>query len=162
MLTLYVGLGLLALGQSAAQGAVTPMVVAALVLLFLLAYLTYGALMLTVGAAVSSNADAQSLLGPVMVLLLVPYFLAVYVGMTPGLTLWAILSFVPPVNSFIMLARVASDTPPPFWEVLLSFGVGMMFVACVLWFAAKVFKVALLMHGKPPSIATLVRWARMA
>jgi hypothetical protein len=42
-----------------------------------------------------------------------------------------------------------------------------LFISCmaasaVLWFAAKVFKVALLMHGKPPSFATLVKWARMA
>ena len=35
--------------------------------------------------------------------------------------------------------------------------------ACVaVWFAAKVFKVGLLMHGKPPNVATLIRWARQA
>ncbi len=34
--------------------------------------------------------------------------------------------------------------------------------AAVVWFAAKVFKIALLMHGKPPSLGTLIKWARMA
>jgi ABC-2 type transport system permease protein len=32
----------------------------------------------------------------------------------------------------------------------------------VTWFAAKVFKVGLLMHGKPPNMGTLMRWAREA
>jgi ABC-2 type transport system permease protein len=31
-----------------------------------------------------------------------------------------------------------------------------------MWVAGKVFRVGLLMHGKPPNFATLVRWVRMA
>jgi hypothetical protein len=31
-----------------------------------------------------------------------------------------------------------------------------------VWFAAKVLKIGLLMHGKPPNFGTLVKWARMA
>ena len=31
-----------------------------------------------------------------------------------------------------------------------------------VWFAAKVFRIGLLMHGKPPNFATLIRWARAA
>jgi hypothetical protein len=45
------------------------------------------------------------------------------------------------------------------WTTLL---ISCLTSALVAWFAAKVFKIALLMHGKPPSIATLIQWARMA
>ena len=31
-----------------------------------------------------------------------------------------------------------------------------------VWFTAKVFRIGLLMHGKPPNFATLIRWARAA
>ena len=53
-----------------------------------------------------------------------------------------------------MMIRLASTTPPPFWQVGSELvdrpGVG----ACAAtWFAAKIFKVGLLMHGKPPNIA---------
>jgi hypothetical protein len=48
----------------------------------------------------------------------------------------------------------ASGTPPPLWQVLGSM--------LAVWFAAKIFKIGLLMQGKPPNLATLVRWARLA
>ena len=40
--------------------------------------------------------------------------------------------------------------------------IGLGAAAAAVWFAAKVFKIGLLMHGKPPDFATLVRWAREA
>jgi energy-coupling factor transporter ATP-binding protein EcfA2 len=56
----------------------------------------------------------------------------------------------------------ASSTPPPVWQVWVSVGIGLASALAVTWFAAKVFRVGLLMHGKPPNSATLVRWARAA
>jgi ABC-2 type transport system permease protein len=73
-----------------------------------------------------------------------------------------VLSFVPPINSFVMMLRLASTTPPPFWQVALSMSVGIAAAAGAIWCAAKVFRIALLMHGKPPNLATLVRWVRTA
>ena len=61
-----------------------------------------------------------------------------------------------------MLIRMTSTTPPPWWQVSLSIGVGVVGVVGALWFASKVFKIGLLMYGKPPNFATLVRWARQA
>jgi ABC-2 type transport system permease protein len=40
--------------------------------------------------------------------------------------------------------------------------VGLLAASAAVWFAAKIFKIGLLMHGKPPNFATLIRWARMA
>jgi ABC-2 type transport system permease protein len=57
---------------------------------------------------------------------------------------------------------MASSTPPPLWQVWLSIAVGIGSVFCALWFAAKVFRIGLLMYGKPPNFATLIRWVRAA
>ena len=118
--------------------------------------------MLAIGAAVSRSADAQSLMAPVMLLLVAPYLLVPMIGRAPDSTVSVVISFVPPVNSFAMLARLASGTPPPLWQVLGSVVSGVAAACIAVWFAAKVFKIGLLMHGKPPNLATLVRWARMA
>jgi ABC-2 type transport system permease protein len=95
-------------------------------------------------------------------LVLVPYMLVPMIGQAPNSTISVVLSFIPPFNSFAMLARLASGTPPPLWQVFGSMVAGVAAACIAVWFAAKVFKIGLLMHGKPPNFATLVRWARMA
>jgi ABC-2 type transport system permease protein len=162
ILGVYVGLGLVALARLAVSASIEPTLLIDLAVLFIVSYLTYGAMMLTIGSAVNQMADAQSLLTPVILLVVMSYVTSIFVGQAPNSPLAVTLSFVPPLNTFVMLARLASDTPPPGWQVAATVGVGLVFACIVLWFAAKVFKIGLLMHGKPPTFGTLIRWARMA
>jgi len=143
-------------------GALHPRLVLYLVVFFLITYFVYGALMLSVGAAVNQLSDAQSLMGPIMLLLIAPYILAPVIGRAPNSTFSVAISFVPPVNTFAMIARVASDSPPPAWQVWLTVVIGIGAACLTVWFAGKIFKIGLLMHGKPPNFATLIRWAREA
>ena len=161
-LGIYVGMGVFGLLQFAMFGLVDPLLILYLFLFFLVTYLVFGALMQAIGAAVSQMADAQSLMGPIMLLLLIPYILSPVIGRAPDSAIAVVASFVPPVNSFAMLARLASSSPPPVWQVLLSLLCGIVGAIIAVWFAAKVFRVGLLMHGKPPSFATLIKWARMS
>jgi ABC-2 type transport system permease protein len=162
VMAVYIGIGVLALFQFALIGLLDPMLILYLIVFFLLSYLVFGALMMSIGAAVNQMADAQSFMGPVMLLLIAPYAMAPVIGQTPNSTFSVVASFVPPVNTFAMLARLASSSPPPVWQVLLTIVIGIGAACATVWFAAKVFKVGLLMHGRPPSYGTLVRWVRMA
>jgi ABC-2 type transport system permease protein len=162
MMGMYVGLGVLALLQFAQFGLIEPTLILWLFLFFLTAYLVFGALMMAIGAAVNQIADAQSLMGPIMILMIVPYIATPMVGNAPDSVFAVTSSFIPPINGFIMLARLASTSPPPVWQVLLSLAVSLVAACIAVWFAAKVFRVGLLMHGKPPSFATLIKWARMS
>jgi ABC-type Na+ efflux pump permease subunit len=161
-LAIYLGLGLLALYSFAMLGVIDPMLIVYFLVFFLITYLVFGALMMSIGAAVNQIQEAQSLMGPVMLLLILPYMLSPMVGRAPNSPLSVALSFIPPINSFAMMTRMASDAPPPPWQVWLTVLVGIGAVYVAIWFAAKVFKVGLLMHGKPPNVATLIRWARQA
>jgi len=158
----YVGLGLLGLSQFRMLSQVDPQLVVFLFAFYLVTYLMFGSLMLSVGAAVNQIADAQSLMGPIMLLLLTPYILAPIIGQAPNSTFSVVVSFIPPVNTFAMMARLASDTPPPIWQALLTIVVGLAGAAVCVWFAARIFRISLLLHGKPPNLATLIRWARMS
>ena len=162
VMAIYVGLGLLALFQFAMLGLIDPPVVMYFFVFYLLSYLLFGALMSAIGAAVNQIADAQSLMGPVMLTLVTPYVLAPIISRAPNSTFAVAMSFVPPFNAFAIMARLTSYAPPPAWQVMLSIVASLAAAAAAIWFAGKVFKIGLLMHGKPPNFATLVRWARMA
>lgn len=162
VMSVYVGLGILGLSQFQLLGLLDPALVVYLLVFFVITYLVFGALMLAVGAAVNQMADAQTLMSPVMLLLIAPYVLSFFIGQAPDSPFSIAVSFIPPVNSFGILARLASDSPPPVWQVLLSMLVGTAAAVATVWFAAKTFRIGLLMHGRPPNFATLIRWARMA
>lgn len=162
VMSVYISLGVYALHTFSMLDVLDPLLVVYLLAFFVITYAVFGALMMSIGAAVNQIADAQSLMGPLMLLLILPYMLSPIIGRNPNSTFSIAISFIPPVNTFAMMSRLASDAPPPMWQVLLTIAVGIGAACSAVWFAAKIFKVGLLMHGKPPNIATLIRWARQA
>jgi ABC-2 type transport system permease protein len=162
ILLLYAGLGLLALVSFATLGLIDPILLLFLPIFFVLAYFTFASLMAAVGSAVNEIREAQSLMMPVMMTLMVPWILWLPLSREPNSMLAVVLSFVPPFSNFVMLLRMASVSPPPMWQAWVSIAIGAAGVYATLWFAAKVFKIGLLMYGKPPTFATLIRWARMS
>jgi ABC-2 type transport system permease protein len=162
VMALYVATSLYTLAQYSMAGLLDPLLIVYVLAFYVVTYLVFGSLMLTIGSAVNQMADAQSLFGPVMILLVAGYSLTPVIGQAPNSSFSVAMSFIPPVNTFAMIARVASSAPPPAWEVWTTLLISCVTSALVVWFAAKVFKIALLMHGKPPSIATLIKWARLA
>lgn len=162
VLALYAALGLSALVSFAFLGLVEPILVVFLVLFFVVGYLTVGSLMAAVGAAVTELREAQALMAPIMVVIMIPWILWLPISRDPNSLFAVVTSFLPPLNGFVMLLRLTSTSPPPLWQAWLSVAVGALGGWAAIWLAAKVFRVGLLMHGKPPSFRTLVRWVRMA
>ena len=162
VLALYVVMGALMLFSFAMLGLIDPLLIVYLVVFFLVGYLVFASVFAAVGAAVNEMREAQSLMTPIMLALMAPWFFATPIGENPNATFSVVMSLVPPVNTFAMMIRLSSTTPPPFWQVGLSIVIGVASAVVAMWFAAKVFKIGLLMHGKPPTMGTLIRWARQA
>lgn len=136
--------------------------IAAMLVFFALAYFTFASFMAAVGSSVNELREAQSLIGPVMVPLMLPYGLGIFIADDPNSMFATIASFVPPISPFMMMLRVASTEPPPLWQVGLAVVISAITCYVAVWFAAKVFRVGLLMYGKPPNFRTLIKWVRMA
>ena len=162
MIGLYLGLGLAALSSFSMFGLLDPWLILYLLIFFLIGFFVIGSLMLAVGAAVNDMTEAQSLQMPLMLVVMLPWFIWPAVSRNPNSVLAVTVSHLPPVNSFGMILRMASSQPPPWWEVWLSIGTGLASVVAAVWVAAKVFRIGLLMYGKPPDFRTLVRWIRAA
>jgi ABC-type Na+ efflux pump permease subunit len=161
-MSLYIAMGLALLASFSLFGLLKFSLVLYLLAFFLVAFFTIGSIMMAIGAAVNEMREAQSLMMPVTLLLILPWFLWMPISRNPDATFAVVLSFVPPVNSFAMLLRLSSTHPPPVWQVWLSIAIGAVGVVGAVWFASKVFRIGLLMFGKPPNFATLVRWVREA
>jgi ABC-2 type transport system permease protein len=162
VLGLYLGMGMAVLLSFALVGLLDPWLLFYLAAFFVIAYVVNASMMVAIGAAVNEMKEAQSLTMPVMLLMMTPWILAAPISRDPNSTFSTVISFIPPVNTFAMMLRLASSAPPPWWQAWLSIAVGVGSAFAAVWFAAKVFRIGLLMYGKPPDFATLVRWARAA
>jgi ABC-2 type transport system permease protein len=106
--------------------------------------------------------EAQALVMPITMMMMTPWLFWYPIVRDPNSAFSTVLSFVPPVNTLVMMLRLASTAPPPLWQVWLSIGIGAGAAGLTLWFASRVFRIGLLMYGRPPNLATLIRWARQA
>lgn len=162
MLGLYGGMGFAALISFALLGFVDLSLIFYLLIFYLIAYFTLGSWMAAIGSAVNEITEAQSLMMPVMMTMMVPWLLWMPITRDPNGIFATVTSFLPPINTFVMLLRMSSNTPPPLWQVWVSILFGIAGVYASLWAATKVFRVGLLMYGKPPNLPTLWRWIRQA
>lgn len=162
IIALYAGLGISALSFFAVLNLIDPLHFVYLGIFYLISYSVVGSFMAAIGAAVNEPREAQSFMMPVMMVMMLPWMLWIFIVRDPNSFFATAASFLPPINTFVMMLRITSTSPPPFWQVAVSIAIGVASVYGALWVAAKVFRVGLLLHGKPPSFGTLVRWVRMA
>jgi ABC-2 type transport system permease protein len=124
-----------------------------------LAVWMYGSIFIAIGAAVTDMKEAQSLMTPVMLLVILPMFVMQNVLREPNSSLALIMSLVPPATPMLMILRQAVPPGVPVWQPLL--GVALVLVTSLLcvFGAGRVFRVGILMHGKGGKLSEILRWA---
>ncbi len=133
-----------------------------LVIFFFIAYFLVASMMAAIGSAVNDMREAQTLMTPVMLMIMTPWMIWFVIQRAPNSPLAVTLSFVPGMNPFIMVIRLCGSEPVPTWQIPVAIAVGVVSVVIAAWGAAKIFRVGALMYGKPPNFKTLIRWIRMA
>jgi ABC-2 type transport system permease protein len=157
---LYV-LAVLYLLFSSGQPGLVPLALLGWFAVFLVvAVLMYGSVFIAIGAACSDIKDSQSFMQPVMIFLLLPLLASPVIINAPDSTLAVLISMFPTATPFLMLARLALTPPPPLWQVLVSLVLTAATTAVLVWIAGRIFRVGLLMQGKPPNLPELLRWIR--
>ncbi|TXE19892.1 ABC transporter permease [Psychroserpens burtonensis] len=133
--------------------------VVAFMFFFIGGYLLYSSLYAAVGAAVDNETDTQQFMMPI----LMPLILAVYVGIftvieDPHGTVSTVFSFIPFTSPVVMLMRIPFGVP--IWQQVLSFAILVCTFVFTVWFAAKIYRVGILMYGKKPSYKELYKWIK--
>ena len=131
-----------------------------LAIFYFMAYFMIASIMAAVGSAVSEIREANTLVTPVMMLLMVPWMLWMPITQSPNGMVATVCSFIPPMSPFAMILRHVAEEDIPTWQYPVSIIWGYICVLGMIWFAAKIFRVGVLMYGKPPSLLQLIKWAR--
>lgn len=127
---------------------------------FLAGFLIYGCIYAAIGSTCTTVQDAQSMMMPLIILIMLPMLALEHVLTNPGSMGSQILSYFPFSSPFIMMLRLSLSPEPPLWQTALSMAILAGGVLVTLWASAKVFRIAILLYGKPPGFRELVRWLR--
>jgi len=122
--------------------------------------LMFGSMFLAIGSACSDIKDAQSMMQPVMMLMMVGYIGSFAVLRAPESNLAMGLSFFPTSAPFIMMLRMAMQPTPPLWQPALSLAITLVTTVAFVWAASRIFRVGVLMQGKGATFAEMIRWIR--
>lgn len=154
-----------AFGAAAQQGvlsalspAASPELLICLFFYFILGYLLYSSIYAAVGAACNSLKEAQPLLMPIMLAIIIPMSTWMLIVQFPKSLYARILSLFPLTSPLTMPLRLSAEPNLPVIEVVLSLALLGATVPLVMWAAAKIFRTGLLMYGKPASFRELFRW----
>jgi ABC-2 type transport system permease protein len=122
-------------------------------------YLLYSSLYAAIGAAVDSETDTQQFMLPI----LMPLILSVYVGFftvidNPHGTVSQVFSYIPFTSPVVMLMRIPFGAP--LWQQILSLVILFATFMATVWFAAKIYRVGILMYGKKASYKEIIKWLK--
>ena len=138
----------------------SPDIVGYFVVYFVLGFLLVASLFAAFGSACNTVKEAQNLTGPLTIIFVIPMVAWVYIIQNPVSSISTVLSFIPPMTPMVMILRIAARPDLPVIEIALSLLVLLVSVLAVVWLAARVFRVGVLMYGKPPGLKEIVRWLR--
>ena len=131
----------------------------AFIMYFLGGYFLYASIFAAIGAAIDNQADAQQFMMPITLLVI----LALYVGILtvpedPNGIVAQIFSYFPFTSPIVMLMRIPNGVP--IYEQIISLTILFSSVVFMIWIAAKVYRIGILMYGKKLTYGEIIKWLR--
>ncbi|WP_372473625.1 ABC transporter permease [Capnocytophaga sp. ARDL2] len=126
---------------------------------FIFGYFLYSAIYAAIGAAVDNETDSQQFLMPVIA----PLILGVYIGAftvinDPHGTTAVVFSMIPFTSPIVMMMRIPFGVP--FYQIALSVLILIATFAAIVYIAAKIYRVGILMYGKKASWKEMLKWLK--
>lgn len=127
-------------------------------LFFIGGYVLYASIFAMFASAVDSEEDTSQFMTPVTLIIVFAFFAGFYSVSNPDgpLAFWA--SVIPFSSPIVMMVRIPFGIP--LWEKLLSLGLLYGTFILISVFAAKIYRVGILMYGKKPSWKEMMKWLK--
>jgi len=150
-----------AAGMSIAIPNISPLMVVLFFVYFLLGFFIYASIFALIGSMVTTVQEGGQFSFPPIMLLLVGFYFSFAVIRDPNSSLSFWVSIAPFFAPITMPVRILAETPP-FWQIALSIFINGAAIAFLVWLAARVYRVGMLMTGKRATIPEVWKWIRQA
>jgi ABC-2 type transport system permease protein len=124
-----------------------------------LAVVMYSSLFMSIGAAVNQLKEAQSLLLPVWILIVIPMFVWMNIVREPNGSFAMWFSLTPPFIPMLMCLRMASTSAIPVWQPVVGVLLTVAATVVCVFAASRIFRIGMLTQGRAPKLNELIRWA---
>ena len=128
---------------------------------FVLGYALFSALSMFLGTIVSSVAEGQRLMGLISVLVGLPIWLLGLIVNIPDFILLKVLTYVPFTAPTMIMMRLAGGSELSNGEIVLALALVALTTSFMIWIAARVFSVGILLSGQsitsPRSLLAAIR-----
>jgi ABC-2 type transport system permease protein len=139
--------------------AVPPALLVFFVIFFVVGYFQFATLYAAVGAAFSTEEEAQQMQSLVGIVMSMSAVLMVPVMANPDSPVSVMLSMVPFWAPVLFFMRMTVQFPPA-WQIAVCLAIQLLATILMARLAAAVYRVGILMVGKKPTLAEIWRWAR--
>lgn len=125
---------------------------------YLAGYALYSGIFLAIGSLCNTLKEAQGLMMPMMMVLMVPLITMTFIARDPNGEVARIMSWIPMFTPFTMMNRAAAQ--PPMVDVIGTAIVLLLSIVLVLWLCGKIFRQGVLRTGQPPRLLEIVQMLR--
>ncbi|WP_043782315.1 ABC transporter permease [Amycolatopsis rifamycinica] len=144
----------LTISVSAAVGTVVWLIV-----WYLLGFLMYSIVFAALGALVSRQEDVGGVTTPALMFVIAGYVIGISVlPSDPGNTFVEVLSVIPVFSPTLMPMRLAMGGVPV-WEAVVSVGLVVLLIPGLIWFAARIYRNAVMRTGAKVKLRDALRAA---
>ncbi len=135
-----------------------PLIIFVFIVFFLLGYIFYSSMYAAIGSAVDNETETQQF----TLFAIIPLTLGMYGSFTimnnPDGPLGFWLSMIPFTSPVAMIARIPFGVPA--WQIALSMLTLVVSTLLMIYLAAKIYRVGILMYGNKATAKELWKWMR--
>jgi ABC-2 type transport system permease protein len=141
--------------QTLSMTGIAPIDVAGFLVFFLIGYLQMSTMFAALGSLINRTEDIGSIAGPFFIPIVAALLIAVTALQAPDASFVVATSFIPLIAPFVMFARIVVSTVPA-WEVGLSLAINLAAIYAIAIIAGKVYRMGMLLYGRPPKLRQLI------
>jgi len=140
---------------------ISPLMIIGFLIYFLLGFFIYASIFALVGSMVTTVQEGSQFAFPPIMLMLAAFYFCFAVIRDPNSTLSFWVSMAPFLAPITMPVRMMAEMPP-LWQIALSVTINIAAIAVLVWVAARVYRIGMLMYGKRATIPEVWKWIRQA